>query len=71
VAILEYINDSDLKDTIIGIQLLDGTKVIGQFVKSNADYIWVRTAASKKPKDVPRVIISRLLVLLEGYLDDE
>ena len=63
-------DDEDFSDNLIGalvgVQLADGSKHIGEFVRSNPDYIWIRKRGFKKPIDVPRIAIERVLVLLQG-----
>ena len=58
---------SDILDgVLVGVQLVDGKKHIGDVVKVNQDYIWLKVRGMKKPMNIPRIIIERTLVLLQG-----
>ena len=50
----------------IGIDLLNGMRVIGKVHNWGEDTIWVLTDKFNKPIDVPRDLIQRALVCIEG-----
>jgi len=63
-------NDSELKGCRVGIELLDGRKIFGVVHNWSDTIIWVIEDGHKKPIDVPRDIIERVLVAFNEVCDD-
>ena len=53
-----------LKGCRIGIELISGAKIFGTVVDWSETAIWILEGAETSPKDVPRDIIKRALVLV-------
>jgi hypothetical protein len=58
----------DITGLFIGIQLLDGNKMFGRVNKYNPLSIWVDIKGYEQPIEVPRDIMIRYLVVLDGGL---
>lgn len=62
---------SEVKGKKIAIELLDGTRILGRVHSWGKTRIWVLEDGFDNPKEVPRDIIQRSLVLFEEVSNDE
>lgn len=60
----------DLKGCTIGIELYSGERVFGKVHRWTASSIWIIKEEGFSPLEVPRYIIRRALLLLEGYVEE-
>lgn len=62
---------NELKGRRIAIELTNGDRLFGTVHKGTDNCIWIVEDGSTKPKDVPRDIITRALILFEEVEDEE
>ena len=62
---------NELQGKRIAIELTNGDRLFGRVHKGTDTCIWIIEDSSKKPKDVPRDIITRALIVFEGVEDEE
>jgi len=55
----------------IGLDLLDGSRVIGEVFDWSVDTVWVFTKKFGKPIDIPKSIVKRMMVCLKSELDKD
>lgn len=55
-----------LKGCLVGIQLEDDSRFVGEVVKVSTDYLRMKMKESRKPVDIPRIAIKRMLILVKG-----
>jgi len=57
---------NEVKGNRIAIELISGDRLFGRVHKGTDTCIWIVEDGETKPKDVPRDLITRVLILFKG-----